>query len=188
MYNEVDYWQNRMKLEGKVNASPDTDIHADERELIMKYIKPGSLVMDYGVGDGRLFDIWEELGCVVQGYDIGEFREALSARYSKKKYRFQYYHTLGFRLAKLGYKDNYFQGIGAMSVLTHCRPENVQAVADDIIRLGEVAIISAYDGEAIEVTEDSYCYKHDYDVIFGGYDVIEYRKINKMGIWVVKKR
>ncbi len=190
MYNEREYWNNRIKNVGTINTSPiniDT-VNRQEYNLLIKYIKKNDIILDYGVGGGRLFPTYNFIKPIVQGWDIADFRDLLNLQ--KEKYPdfiFHHYYSEINNIWDMIYPDDNFKVIVSFSVFTHIKPENIKKTISELMRIGEVVIISGYDAEPLEVNENSYCFLHDYKKLLEPYKIIETFKINKISYFVIQK-
>lgn len=184
MYNEKKYWTERVQRYGSVNTTKDCPIHPKENYLLLKYLKPSYLVCDYGVGEGRLFPIYNDIKCSVQGLDIADNSKQINEK--NKDFQFHYF-VMDSDLTELDYPDDNFNVIVSFAVLTHIKPKNIEKTVKEIMRISQTAIISAYDDKPLAVTDDSYCYLHDYKKLFKDYNIIESHKVGLMKFWVIIK-
>lgn len=185
-YDEVDYWNKRLETVGTINTTNGGLCEAEIR-LIRKYVKLGSFLLDYGIGGGRTLPLYAELCLEVVGYDIADFSKVIFEKI-KELPEFGFEYRVKKEIAKLPYLDGFFDTVVSFSILTHCKPSNVAFVLADIMRLGQVAIISAYDDVPLEVTDETYCFLHDYNKLFAdlNLEVLETEKVNKMRFWVLR--
>jgi 2-polyprenyl-3-methyl-5-hydroxy-6-metoxy-1,4-benzoquinol methylase len=187
MYFEREYWRKRLQTVGSVNTSPANidSVNPKERELLLKNIKVHDLVLDYGVGGGRLFPVYNEIKPIVQGWDIAPYLELINNQ--KEKYpSFQYSHLVSdVDIWENNYEDKQFDVIVCFSVFTHIRPERTQKTLDELMRIGKVLLLSAYDDAPLTITDESYCFLHDYQKLFEQYDVVDKFKINKFSYFTI---
>jgi 2-polyprenyl-3-methyl-5-hydroxy-6-metoxy-1,4-benzoquinol methylase len=191
VYDEINYWANRLNIVGTVNSSPDSDtLHPTEERLIRTYIRPCSKILDYGIGGGRTLNLYNDLDLRVTGFDIANFSQLIFEKMKILGNHDRWFHYIYWpEIDKFLAEDNFFDAVISFSVLTHCRPENVKFVLNEITRLGKIAIISAYNDIPLEYNEDTYCFSHDYNALFSdlALQIIQTEKVNKMRFWVLKK-
>ena len=191
-YDEVTYWQNRLKPVGTINSTTSSgNLHPLEESLIRKYVEPYSHVLDYGIGGGRTIPLYYELHCKATGFDIADQLPLIEAKLLTlpKKYDYFVYRVIP-EVKPLPYSDAQFDTVVSFFVLTHAKPENVRLVLNDIMRLGKIAIVSAYDDKPLAINNETYCFLHDYNSLFEelGIEVIETEKPTTLRFWVLKKK
>jgi len=188
MYNEREYWNNRLSNHGAVNTSIVDSVDDLERQLLIKYIKFEDYILDYGVGGGRLFEVYNNLNLKVQGWDIADFSELINKK--RELYNnFDYFHYVSFEenIWDMNYPSENFNIVISLSVLPHIKPENIQKTIDYLIQIGNILIFSGYDAEPLPINEDSYMFLHNYRELLKNYNIIETFKINKISYFVVTK-
>ena len=189
MYDERTYWSNRLKTVGSVNTSPASvdSVNPKERELLVKNIRPNDVVLDYGVGGGRLFPVYNNIKPIVTGWDIADFTSLLDVQ--REKYPdFWYKHIISDKdIWDCDYNDEYFDVLVSLSVFTHIRPERTQQTIDELMRISKKVLLSAYDDAPLTVNDNSYCFLHDYAKLFKSYKVIDKFKINKFSYFTITK-
>ena len=189
-YDEVKYWNDRMKNVGTVNSSVNEALHPTEERLIRKYVKQNDVVLDYGIGGGRTIPILQELNTDLLGYDIADMSSQILKKVAELPSEFKNFrYCYNPKIEKLPIKDNAFDVAISFYVLTHCKPENVKLVLRDITRVSKIAIISAYDDLELPLNDESYCYSHKYEGLFSDLHlyVLETEKPTKVRFWVLKK-
>jgi len=188
MYNEREYWSKRLQTHGAVNTSLNDCVNPLEHDLLIKYIKQGDVIIDYGVGGGRLFSCYNEIKPIVQGWDIADFRKLLDEKkHNYPDFTFHHYYSEKNDLWNMEYPDENFKVLVSFSVLTHIKPINIEKTIAEMMRISKVAIISAYDDEPLAITEDNYCFLHDYNKLFDKYKIIEKHKLGKLTYFVIQK-
>ena len=147
--------------------------------LLEKYVKKNAEVLDYGVGEGRLFPFYDKIMPKVLGYDIITYPGVLTKLIDYSA--FTYYYTTKLR------DDSHFDVVIAFSILTHIKPDDLERITNEIISHGNIALISAYNDNPFHITEDSYCFSHNYEELFKDYNIIETNKTDKIQYWVITK-
>jgi len=181
MYDYIKYWKDRIKNHGSVNSSINATIIDHENYLLSKYIQKNDLVLDYGIGEGRLFPFYNKVKPIVFGYDIIDYSEFINKQREKHN-KFEYYNC-DVTSTKFS-----FDVVIAFSILTHIKPFDLRRIINEIMTMGKIAIISAYNDTALEINEDTYCFLHDYEEMFSDYKILETEKIDKIQYWVLKKQ
>jgi len=172
-YDPVKYWNERIKLYGFVNTRA-TEITAMEYDFCHKYINNGDKVLDYGVGDGKLFPVYQEKQCEVIGYDIANW---LTYEHCKD-YNFPFKYLLSNTVRILTeFENKSFDVVVCFGVLLHVRPDDIVMMINDISRLGKKCIFTTHsDLNAVKIDENTninkHCFNHDYELIFKKLDVI----------------
>ena len=189
MFDTVKYWRNRIASHGSVNTTP-TDkegIHYIERELILKYVPDECLILDYGVGGGRLFPLYSEMRLKVQGWEVADHKEIIEER--KKKSTFTYYHYVEDEICVLPHPDKQFEACICFAVLLHQTPDNIEMVISEICRVSKLVIASVYEPLEKPKKIDAHCFTYDYKAIFEklGITIIEEKRINPNSIFYVIK-
>lgn len=187
MYTEREYWKHRLGLVGSVNTSPTNIdcVNPKEKELLMKNIKQVDNVMDYGVGGGRLFPVYDIIQPMVLGWDITTYGDLIEKQ-REKYHNFEYHHIVSEKdIWDCGYSDNQFDVIVSFSVFTHIRPERIEKTIQELMRIGTKVLLSAYDDVPLRVDDESYCFLHDYQKLFSPYDVVDHFKINKFSYFTI---
>jgi ubiquinone/menaquinone biosynthesis C-methylase UbiE len=190
-YNPVQYWNNRLKTVGTVNTTTSSGgLHPMEHGLIEKYIHPRSIILDYGIGGGRTIPLYQKLQVNCIGYDIADFSELINKKLDDLPEKYdKFLFTCVKEIIKLQYPDKYFDGVVSFSVLTHCRPDDIEFILSEMIRVGKILILSAYDDVKLTYNNDTYCFSHDYDNLFLKFNlrIIETQKVNKIRFWILKE-
>jgi len=187
-YDEKEYWNKRMELCGSVNTSKVDGINQQETNLLRKYIKEGEYVLDYGVGGGRLFPVYNEIKPYVQGLDIADFQQLIEEK--RKLYKdFEYKHYILNTVDICGceYPDNNFDVTVSFAVFMHIRPENIEKIVNELIRISGILICSSYNGEPLLEYDEQHCFLHDYNKLFSSYKIEETFKIGDGQFWVITK-
>lgn len=164
-FNPVEYWNNRLKSYGTVNTSK-TALSRAESNFCIKYIKQNNYVLDYGVGDGKLFDIYEAKQCDVIGFDIADYTELINSKIAN--YSFIYFNLIKNKIEPLiEFKDNSFDVVCCFNTLNHIPVEHIEMVIKDIKRLGKIALLTVYDNsDNREMKTAEHCFNHDFKAIF----------------------
>ena len=189
MYTEREYWSNRLKNVGSVNTSPASidSVNPRESSFLVQNIKAGDIVLDYGVGGGRLFPVYNSILPIVTGWDIADFTTLIEDQ--REKYnKFWYKHIVSDKdIWDCNYKDEYFDVLVSLSVFTHIRHERIEKTFRELMRISKKVLLSAYDDVPLKITDDSYCFLHDYKKLFESYQVIDIFKINKFSYFTIIK-
>ena len=131
--------------------------------------------------------LYNEIKPYVQGVDIADFTELIN----KEKQRFpdlRYDHyILNPDLYSCQYPDDNFKACISFAVFMHIRPENIERLITEIMRISEVLICSSYNGELLAEYDEQHCFLHNYEKLFKPYEIIETEKIGTGQFWVVKK-
>lgn len=189
MYSEREYWRNRLKTVGSVNTSPASRDSVNPREatFLVQNIKEGDIVLDYGVGGGRLFPVYNSIMPIVTGWDIADFTTLIEEQ--REKYsKFWYKHIISDQdIWDCDYSDEYFDVLVSLSVFTHIRPERIEKTIQELMRISKKVLLSAYDDIPLSVNDNSYCFLHDYKKLFEPYQIVDTFKINKFSYFTIIK-
>lgn len=155
MYDEVRYWNARK------NPNSSDPSRADH-DYLMKQLKGTVSVLDFGPGVGRTFDVYN--GQVVCGYDI-------TAQYEKRAT--ERADLLGVEYIPISVEENehlpfshkVFDAAVCCEVLHHQRPEYIESIMRDLLRVSEkVIVVAAHDPDVAfdKRINQNHCYNHDY--------------------------
>jgi ubiquinone/menaquinone biosynthesis C-methylase UbiE len=192
-YDEIEYWNSRIKNFGSVNTSHDSieGINQIENEVVLKHLSENNgIILDYGIGSGRFIPLYSHLKLCVQGYDIADFTNLINKKLDK--HPLHYYHYIGKSAFKLDFTDNSFLNTVSFSVLQHIRPENIEKALLELKRVTVNKIICSVWEPDFKVVEAiaNHNFIHDYKEIFKkiGLEIIEEKRIHSLAtIYVLKK-
>jgi len=194
MYNEIEYWRKRINYHGSVNTSNEKydAINPTESAIIKKYvIVKDKVLLEFGIGAGRMLPLYDELGVSVQGYDIADFRHLIDEKL--KDIKIKYYHCISDSISDTNYPNDNFPYTVAMAVLPHQRPENITSVMNELKRITSGLIICSV-WEPVTKPEGiiaEHNFLHDYKKLFNevGLKIVEEKRINEVAtIYVLKKK
>jgi len=129
MYNVIEYWNNRIDNHGSVNTSNESvaGINQIESEIIRKYITDNSkVILDFGIGAGRLIPLYYAMNLQVQGYDIADFKSLIDEKLIK--YPLKYWHFINDNIFNTKYINKNFPYTVAFAVLPHQLPSDIERV------------------------------------------------------------
>lgn len=190
-YNTIDYWKNRIKSYGHVNTTPPEreDVKEIEKELIQKYVKNGSFIIDYGVGGGRMFPLYNEKELNVYGFDIADFTELIEKQ--REKYdNFNYTHKISDSVSNTEFETDSFDACICFAVLLHQTPDNIKQVINEICRVAKIVIISTY-YPLVEIPLDKHCFYYNYEKLFSELEINvleEIRTSPEIVFYVINKK
>lgn len=182
MYNPLEYWNNRLQTHGTINTSA-TRISQIEKDFCEFYISEKATVLDFGCGDGRLFDVYEQKKCDVVGYDIVDLSKIINKKL--ENYTFEWSYIVGKEIKPLKFYENSFDIVACINVLIHILPSDIEMIISDIARIGKNAIFSVWENvENREIRMDSHCFNHNYRAIFEnlGIEIQFYSNINNISL------
>ena len=156
MYDEVKYWNTRKNPNSP--GSEETDVaylrkHLEDSEII---------VLDFGPGVGRTFDAYD--GQMVCGYDI---TRQYATQVWKRAFNagIFYFPVFAKEIGELPFLGKFFDVAVCCEVLHHQRPENIEFIMKDLLRVSNKVIVVAYHDPGVafdKETTHSHCYNHDY--------------------------
>src|SRR4030042_6609008 len=119
MYNEIEYWTKRKF----VKQSPE-----DVKDFIILNIQDCQSILDFGAGNGRLFELYKDKDVVA--YDI-----------VKRQYPIQGLRSFRFTNE---YEDKIYDCVICSMVLLHIRPENLKKILDYLFKVGRKVLIVTF--------------------------------------------
>ncbi len=155
MYNEVRYWNARKNPNS--SESPKSDV-----DYLRKHLKGTVSVLDFGPGVGRTFDAYN--GQTVYGYDITP-QYTKSARRKAAELGIPYIPFFVEKIKGLPFAAKFVEVAVCCEVLHHQRPENIEFIMKDLLRVSnKVIAVAAHDPDTAFDTQvtQSHCYNHDY--------------------------
>ena len=185
MYTEKEYWRNRLNSYGSINTSKIDYVNEIEQQLLLNHIKEDNCVIDFGVGGGRLFPVYNSIkGLIVQGWDIADFKKIIN----EKKIEFKYGHLVSdVNIWDAGYPENNFDVVVSFSVLHHIRPENIINTVKELMRIGKKLIVSVYNDKPLPINDETYMFSYNYKELFASYKIIEEKKVGTVSYFVIIK-
>ena len=155
MYDEVRYWNARENPNSSDSSRADHD-------YLRKHLKGTASVLDFGPGVGRTFDVYN--GQIVCGYDITSQYEGKAIE--RADLLGMDYHPISAKeIEKLPFSHEVFDAAVCCEVLHHQRPENIEFIMRDLLRVsGKVIVVAAHNPDVAFDTRinQSHCYNHDY--------------------------
>ena len=156
MYDEAGYWNAR--------ENPNSP---ESKELDVKYLKKhlvdANFALDFGPGVGRTFDAYEKQTAIC-GYDITS-RYFELARQRAEELGLCYVPIFVRKIEPIKFPKKFFDAAVCCEVLLHQRPENIEFIMKDLLRVSSKVIVVTYQNLDAEFdTEGSFnhCYNHDY--------------------------
>jgi len=188
-YDTIKYWRNRFQSYGSVNTTSEKveKIKPFEEELVLKYTPPESTLLDFGVGTGRMFPLYERLKCKVSGYDIADFRFLIEAKREKHP-NFEYEHIIEDSIKKLPFSDMQFNTCVCFAVLLHQNPGyEIEFVTSELVRVAKYVIASVYEPVEKGRPLDNHCFEHNYKALFKelGITIIAEKRVNAKSIFYI---
>ena len=188
-YDVIEYWRNRLKTVGTINSVKleDETIDPIEERLIRKYIPEMSLIMDYGVGGGRLFPLYDDMNFYVVGCDIADFTDIIKFKCPYLRYE----HFIFDSSIKTVFANDSFEYIVSFMVLLHQTHDNISKVIAELYRVcSDTCIISSWEPVVKPVAPETYCFAHDYEKLYteAGFTIVEsVRADDRIKFYVLKK-
>ena len=160
-YEEWTYWNKRQ--DPNVAAGWDPDFLKSSIDYIRRHTENCDSVLELGPGVGRTLDAYSK-ECDIRAYDISQlYREKLLAKVQ----------TLGLKLQldlaqvpgeDLPYGDRQFEAGVASQVFLHQRPQNIEHMMREMIRVCEkVVVITGGYGRAPRRAD--HVFGHDYPTL-----------------------
>jgi len=177
MYNVIDYWSKR----------PDpnsSDISKFSFDYVVNHIGFGYTVLDFGPGTGRLLAAYTK-SSYVEGYDITD-RHCQVLYKKSKKLGLDFYFRSSNKIEELPYIDKRFDVAVAVQVLLHQKPENIEFIMSELIRVSCRVIVITWMEKGNNIKNSSHCFNHDYLKICkdNNWRVIDFIKYNRQGLFV----
>jgi len=152
MYEELKYWQAREEPnDGK--PAPDEFIDYVTTQLGNSYS-----IIEVGPGVGRIFPAYKnvkELECC----DIHpKYYDKLAAEALKMDFAL---HFTEVPVGKLPFEDNQFDSSVCVQVLLHQRPQHIEAMMHELVRVAQRAIVISMHYE-VPIKLAEHCFNHDY--------------------------
>lgn len=159
-FNSVEYWRNRKATYGFCNTSK-TELGEVDRKFIETYLKTNQYILDYGVGDGKLFPLYEKYNSDVVGFDIVNYYDLQPIR------KFPYKNLVSDSIRQLiEFKDNEFDLCCCINTIAHVEPQYIDIVLLDIKRVSKTAIFTAYENfDEYNKQFDKHCFNYNYTEI-----------------------
>ncbi len=127
----MEQWNKIFKKEGKVFFEPQEDMP----KLVKLFGKNGiKKVLDLGCGSGRHMVYFAKNGFDVYGFDVAPIGLRMTGEWLKQE-KLSANLKLGSIFKKLPYKDNFFDAIVAVQVLSHERIENIRKLIKEMERV-----------------------------------------------------
>lgn len=156
-YDEISYWKNRVKPNAPAADAPE--FVKQHLRYIKKHLRNCKTVLDFGPGEGRLFAAYAGLNRV-EGFDLTDIRKD-SLISQARKYNLNFNLTVEEIVGCLPYSDKEYDAVVATEVLLHQRPENIDRVMLELVRVGKkVIVITWYEPD--NDNKSKHCFNHDY--------------------------
>ena len=164
-YDEKEYWSNRVKNYGFINTTATT-LNTSDSQYIEPHIFKGAKVLDYGAGDGKLIQLFQQYKCIVTCIDIiPEFKQLFKQRYDEQKYTFQYEYIIIDPYKEYKSTKAPYDLVVSLAVFMHVRPDYIDWAINELKRLagkdGKV-MINNYENREVRYIPPSYNFNHDY--------------------------
>lgn len=166
-YDTKTYWRQR----AGASISPNSgNLEAQRRHLeyvgaMVDQYQPGKL-LDFGVGVGRLFGSYARVPDLAACDITPKYLEFSRQKAASMGLDIQF--QLCQEVNQTPYHDKQFDLVLAISVLLHQRPEEVESVMRELVRIGKrIVVITLFEPEAKKdsSTNGSWFYNHDYEAI-----------------------
>ena len=154
-YDPKTYWSNRP------NPTREEDILLGERAFLEPLIRDADLILDYGPGRGRLFELYR--GKNVYGVDITE-------RYQQECLKKAMIYNVNYRFGPL--QGKFDLGI-ACKVLLHIPPDGIGPVISDLAEhCGKVAVLDIKTARPLQ----EHNFSHDFERLLEDYTIHKWKQ------------
>jgi len=168
-YTPLDYWDARART--GIGMAECGSLHASMLGMMREYVGEFDTFLEVGTGDGRIYEY------------ITDRIPEWSHRYSGCDISAEYAALCEIRTGllpkvwdgvTLPYDDGSFDWVISFSVLLHVPPADIERHVSELLRVSrQVVFVSTYTGPGDGLA--AHCFKHDYDALFAGAQVLEYR-------------
>ena len=161
MYNEVEYWKHRPTP----NAATIDLITQNHIDYVTAQLNNCINILDFGPGDGRMFIAYKHLKSV-SAFDITDIRKSILLEQASK-YSFEFVLTTDEVVGQLPYNNKRYDAAVATEVLLHQRPENIERVMLELLRVSKKVIVITWQEDNVNYGsgKSSHCFHHDYSTI-----------------------
>lgn len=133
----VQYWRSRAKRDAP-NAGQALRLVPVHLSYLARNLRGCSSILDYGLGDGRLFAAYRHAQYVV-GYDVTDhWRETLVDKAQAAGLRFEF--ILADEVGPLPFSDQEFAAAVATEVLHHQEPDDIALIMSELTRVARKAV------------------------------------------------
>lgn len=164
-YDEIKFWNNKKWPNAKL---PQEMVEKYPLNYLNKNIKEAKSILDFGPGVGRMFPAFKN-AFSVEAYDISsKWEKEIKKEANDYNFSFNLYIDPNPILGKTPYKDKQFDACVVMSVLMHQRPQHIETIMKELIRVSKKVIVGTYMDENRKFSkteQDKKKYNHDYKSI-----------------------
>jgi SAM-dependent methyltransferase len=161
-YDEWNYWNSR--VDPNATKGWDEETLRDDVDYLREHLRGCAEILEFGPGVGRTFSAHSPRSRITC-YDVtANYRIRLLERAKELGLHVQH-DVAGSLHEPLPYGDSSFDAAVTSQVLLHQRPERIETVMAELIRVShQVIAITSY-GKPVRMTRGMHAFHHDYPVI-----------------------